>query len=1183
MEYTAELFVEFLKKLRLLDKDIKSTISAAESMVSSRDSKEQLEWHEVQSRLSQVQSLRVSKSKNVLSEYCKNVEEISSKEISNKRSYFARLEKCRELLSLIISAESSIANKDVYDSSKTSQTYPMKISIEDLIMGKIDFIGMAYTVNIAIRDGKKKEISAASSKLYCTCQYAEQILTQEKASILSHISGNRDNVRNEYSVAGKNAHKNMEKEWNTSIEKFNEMSASFTQQRESSRAKTKAIELEAISGKERQIEKIIERFCTEFSPKKFEEEYVRLYSSEPSYEHYECVSKMPRKIYISTLEYDLSEWNLCDYTKEFLDKYYYFMYGENKLYIPNYVQFGQKFNYLFKFDGSVKEKVVSDACDMGMRLFMLLPPGKVNFTFVDPVSLGESFAMFTRLVNVDNRTSEVINGKIWSSPSDIEDKLRIMTDHISNVTQRCLQGKYDNIYEYNKVAEQNAEAYQIIMLMDFPAGLSEQSLRLLEQISTSGPKCGVFTIIYRNETQFSKISERSHPLVTNIESVFQVLEYSNDAKKIIYSKEDVKGQKLLWNGIKMPSVKRMDKIIDTLKKGIKSADKVVIEIEKVNKTEKERKPEETSTKNGIRIPIGLHGANEVQYLTLGVGGSHHALIAGVAGSGKSSLLHTIILQALSQYGPDELRIYLVDFKRGVEFKIYADYKLPSFEVVAIESEREFGYNILKALEREQKIRADRFKRVKDRKIDRIEDYRVLPDAAPMPRILVIMDEFHELFSNANDKIGKESAEMMERIVRQGRAFGVHIILSSQSYSNVGGLDKSVYDQMAVRIVLKCSKTDASLLLGDGSSDVDQISIDDPGRAIYNSEAGNKEYNSHFRVAFIDPSKHQEILEDISKRTCKLSDNKTRILLSNIEDNKYSIFNQFTEYEADDCETPGRLYLGEPLSVVNNLNMDLIRSEYANMLMIGTDSDKARSMFAFTMLSLAINYWVSHNKKVPDEPFIYFLNYKPLRDDYFIDAPDLLANKLLTRYVKNIPISNPGEIKSTIQKLYSFAVDRQNDMPDQNKYLMVFGYQRAEDLKSEEKAAEKQDIMSMMSSKSQEPTHSMKEMVEVLLTMGAPKGIHSIFWQDDFKALDFADRKFITYFYQKIAFDMPKEDFSQFVGVNDSSQFGDNMAVYNNRIDDTKSFRPYQSPDKEWLRDICEPLNNGLDEYKVEKL
>ena len=192
------------------------------------------------------------------------------------------------------------------------------------------------------------------------------------------------------------------------------------------------------------------------------------------------------------------------------------MYRDNKLFIPHCAQFGQEFNYLFKFDGNGKENVVSDACDMGMRLFMMLPPGKVNFTFVDPVSLGASFAMFTRLVNVDDRTSEVINGKIWSSPIDVEEKLRIMTDHISNVTQRCLQGKYNNIFEYNKVAEQNAEAYQIIMLMDFPAGLSDQSLRLLEQISVSGPKCGVFTVIYRNETQFSKISERSHPLVANI-------------------------------------------------------------------------------------------------------------------------------------------------------------------------------------------------------------------------------------------------------------------------------------------------------------------------------------------------------------------------------------------------------------------------------------------------------------------------------------------------------------------------------------------------------------------------------------------------------------------------------------------------------------------------------------------
>ena len=64
MEYTAELFARFLTKLESLDKDVRSTLSEADSKISSRDSKEQSEWHEVQNRLAQVQSSRVSKSKS---------------------------------------------------------------------------------------------------------------------------------------------------------------------------------------------------------------------------------------------------------------------------------------------------------------------------------------------------------------------------------------------------------------------------------------------------------------------------------------------------------------------------------------------------------------------------------------------------------------------------------------------------------------------------------------------------------------------------------------------------------------------------------------------------------------------------------------------------------------------------------------------------------------------------------------------------------------------------------------------------------------------------------------------------------------------------------------------------------------------------------------------------------------
>lgn len=639
--------------------------------------------------------------------------------------------------------------------------------------------------------------------------------------------------------------------------------------------------------------------------------------------------------------------------------------------------------------------------------------------------------------------------------------------------------------------------------------------------------------------------------------------YSADATQIMCANEAVKSQQFLWNGIKMPNTERMNKIIATLKKGIKSADKVVIGIEKVNEAESSN-----TTKDGIRIPIGIHGANEIQYLTLGVGGSHHALIAGVAGSGKSSLLHTIILRTLLQYSPEELVIYLVDFKRGVEFKIYADFILPSFKVVAIESEREFGYNILIALEREQKIRADLFKKSH---VDKIEEYREL--GKKMPRVLVIMDEFHELFSNSNDEFAKKSAIIMERIVRQGRAFGVHMILASQSYSNITGIDKVVFDQMTVRIVLKCSKADANLLLDGGSTEIDQISIDDPGRAVYNSEAGNKEYNSHFRIAYIEPEKHRGMLQEISDATKKFADAQypTRILLSNIEDNNYSIFNQFVSLDASTYKTPGRLYIGEPLSVSNSMVIDFSCNEYSNLLMIGGDTEKARSMFAFSILSLCINYKIIH-QKAPEKPFIYLFNCKPLDDSYFKDTPKLLA-EFLPEYIEYVSCGDTNEIQSIVSQMYDNVSDVGSNQ-EIDQYLLVFGYQRAEELKSEIQLSQAEDIDSLfniMPSSFNNSRLSLKEMFRTIVKNGAQKGVHTLLWQDSFNALYQDDKDIMSYFSMKIAFDMSPEEYSRFISANDVSLMSENNAIYYNRARDNQKFRPYQSPDEDWLKNISEKL------------
>lgn len=1169
MEYTSELLIDFIKNVITFDKNCFSAMRALSDELDNRHKQEEQEWDSVRKFAKQLSTNYMTNRRVALSDYQKEIDNVFITDLCNKNNIFIRLQRCNDLLAMISCAENSIVEKEIYEMNQGDLSREITYNIDDVINGKIDFINLVYELNNVIKNGKKKDVTYYCRKFYTTCRVVEKILKKEIIELRSVIIQNRTELHEKYKDIRDVYIQKSISEWISSMEKLSKVRDDFIMQKKKSVIETKKIQLDRSNALEKRLCEYQKSFFSKFPPTVLKNEYLEIYSKEASYVNYKCCDEIPSNVHIGTLEYDGSTLGLSDYTKSFLEKYYYFLFRNEKFYVPYNVSFGTKFNYLFKFDSEERHTVIENACELGMRLFMMFPPGKLNFTFVDPVTLGESFAMFTRLVDVDDRTSEVINGKIWSSPSDIEKKLKVMTDHISNVTQRCLQGKYNNIYEYNCIAEQNAEPYQILMLMDFPAGFTDQSLKLLEQIVASGPKCGVFTIIYRNEKQYKKIPERSYPLISNIESGFQIFNYNQDCTQIIYDGKKIKGNSLLWENIHMPNNDQMNQIIDILKKGIKNADKVVIDIDKF--IDKDNNESTYTTKDGIRIPIGIRGAKEVQYLTLGVGGSHHALIAGVAGSGKSSLLHTIILRMLTQYSPNELSIYLVDFKRGVEFKIYADFQLPAFKVIAIESEREFGYNILLALEREQKIRADLFKKSH---VDKIEEYRD-PNLGgkKMPRIVVIMDEFHELFSDVNDEFAKKSAIIMERIVRQGRAFGVHLILASQSYSNISGINRAVFDQMAVRIVLKCSKADANLLLDNGSTEIDQISIDDPGRAVYNSEAGNKEYNSHFRVAYIAPEKHRDMLQEISDKTISYADKPTRILLSNIEDNRYCIFNQFTQYTPDMCNTPGRLHIGELLSVDNNLYMELTRTEYSNMLMIGSDSDKARSMFAFTMLSLAINYWVSHNQTTPTEPFIYFLNYKPLRDSYFIDAPGLLAKELLTQYVCNIPVNSSSQVKQIIQRLYEESLDNSSENGI-SKYLMVFGYQRAEDLKSDEKEEKRQDILSMMSVKPQGPSYSTKEMLEIILTQGSRNGVHVIFWQDDFKALDIADRKLITYFYQKIAFDMSKEDFSQFVGVNDISHFSENTAVYDNRIDDIQSFRPYQSPDRNWMEGICEQLNKN---------
>lgn len=911
-------------------------------------------------------------------------------------------------------------------------------------------------------------------------------------------------------------------------------------------------------GKKEYFEKKCRNILNDYvDPIKCRENYEQQINAHIDAVEYECATNISENVLLGWLNVSYQGENLNQKMKRILEEDYNCYYRFERFNLPYVVTFDQKFNMLLDIrdEDSQAKDVVRNIL---LKILMTNSPGKVNLTLFDTIGSGEAFAMFTRIISPDDRTNKVINGQIWTQQRDMQEKLDVTVAHISNVVQRCLQGKYDDILTYNKAAKQNAEPYNILSIMDFPANFNEQMLKNLERIVVNGAKCGVFAIIVKNENEMEKLDPKLKPLAESVCNLLNKWHINKD--QITFERDGKIIDEFSLELEPMPEGEELDRILLKLKEGIKNADKVVIEYNDSIAIEK-KEMLQGSTLKGIRVPIGVHGVDEVQYLTLGVGGAQHALIAGQTGSGKSSLLHTIITSSLRQYSEDELNLYLVDFKRGVEFKLYANYVLPVFKVIAVESEKEFGFNVLEHLDREQKIRADLFKKNND--VSDIEEYRNTTGKA-MPRILVIIDEFHELFSSDSDNYSKKAAVYLERIVRQGRAFGIHIILASQSLSNITGINKAVLDQMSVRIALKCSGTDADMLLEDGANIIKQIATDDPGKAIYNSEGGNKTVNTEFRVSYLQPDKHKALLREISSLAENKDSSSTRILLNSVEDNPNNIFNQFSKMDNADKFKGHPLFLGETVSISNNMNIEFENEKASNLLIVGNDDEKARNMFVFSVLSLCISSWLKNGKKTPEEPIVYLMNFKPLEDSYFVDMLEL-EGTLLSKYVR---YSSFRDSDQGILELYKHLQSRKGS--EENKYLLVYGLQNANVLKNDSIAVQRQDLMRGLPSFSSgvEEQRSTYQMFKDIMISGPEHGVHSIIWHDNYTALDVSERTLISYFDMRIGFNMSKDEYSQFVNESNVDVLNDNNAIYYNRIRYNQRFRPYQSPNEEWITKIC---------------
>jgi len=135
----------------------------------------------------------------------------------------------------------------------------------------------------------------------------------------------------------------------------------------------------------------------------------------------------------------------------------------------------------------------------------------------------------------------------------------------------------------------------------------------------------------------------------------------------------------------------------------------------------------------------------------------------------------------------------------------------------------------------------------------------------LPRIVLVIDEFQELFVR-DDRLASECTMLLDRIVRQGRSFGLHVVLSSQSLAGAYSLPRATLGQMAIRIAMQCSESDAALILSDENTAAKLIKR--PGEAIYNDAGGLLEGNQPFQAAWVSSDEHRRMLRKITSRDNK---------------------------------------------------------------------------------------------------------------------------------------------------------------------------------------------------------------------------------------------------------------------------------------------------------------------------
>lgn len=554
--------------------------------------------------------------------------------------------------------------------------------------------------------------------------------------------------------------------------------------------------------------------------------------------------------------------------------------------------------------GAKSEKLLQS---IALRILCSLPAGSVNVHLIDFQTKGRAFAILGAL---DHKIAPIV------APTEegVSKLLREMEARVAEVTRRCLT-RHEWLTDYNAAHPEEAEDFHLVCISDFPMGLGKEHFEAIGRLlqHECAARAGVY-FLFSSEQPLPDVPEfAGFPVVFTEEGKAEVRDGEFDTSSSGALSD------LMLVPDSPPDL--ASGLVDWINKSSKQQPKT----KKVTVSVQDQHFWKGNSGDGVTVPVGRAGKDDL-VLRLGDGAVvHHALVGGATGTGKTVLLHNIILNAAEVYSPEDLQMVLLDFKEGTEFACYE--ALPHMRILSVASELHFGLSVFEWLVSERMRRAKLFKKVG---ASNLGDY-IEKGGEKMPRLLVILDEFQRLL--ADPHVGSSVSTLLDDLVRTGRSFGINLILSTQSLANVQ-LESSTLTSVGLRICLRLSEQECTRFLA--YDNVVPTTFTQPGQALYNESEGRREGNTEFQVAFVEAG-------DIPARCSELRDREKEAFGKPVIGTPRIFFGESPSKTTTLPDVSGepkpRAYLGQPLRIDGSpVSVTLDARDGANIASIAQSLD-----------------------------------------------------------------------------------------------------------------------------------------------------------------------------------------------------------------------------------------------------